>query len=265
MIDECFRCGVSGERVRLHDAISNKGIVKVCEDCANIEKIPIIKKPTENQIKEAQRHRTVSERLANITGVSRKLTTNKEVTLRDLVDQKFKNRGIQSHPDLIDNFHWKIQQIKRVKKISREAFAKGIGESDATIRMIEQGFLPANDYKIINKVEGFLGISLRKEGTSGFPDTSAVPAKYGFDASITKEPEKKLSFDSESIKNLKIEDLKEMDKKVEKSQKGLFSFFKNKKEEPKVEEEKEFTDSWEEEYPQDDERFLDEEFEEREK
>lgn len=257
MLNECFRCGVSGENVRLHDAISNKGIVKVCSDCANIEKIPVIKKPTENQIKEAQRHRTVHERLVG-AGLGKKLTTNRETTLRDLVDQKFKNRGIQSHPDLINNFHWKIQQVKRTKRITRDEFAKGIGESDATVRMIEQGILPANDYKIVNKIESFLGISLRKEGTSGFPDTSS---RYSFDNSAPAE--KKLSFDQDSLKNLKIEDLKEMDKKVEKSQRGLFSFFK-KKETPKVEEEK-ISVNLEEEYPQDDERFLDEEFEEKEK
>ncbi|MDD5012288.1 MAG: hypothetical protein PHQ66_01420 [Candidatus Nanoarchaeia archaeon] len=253
-MNECFRCGVSGERVRLHDAISNKGIVKVCSDCANIEKIPIINKPTENQIKEAQRHRTVHERLVGV-GLGKKLTTSHETTLRDLVDQKFKNRGVQSHPDLIENFHWKIQQVRRAKRITREEFIRGIGESDATVKMVEQGFLPSNDYKIINKIEGFLGINLRKAGTSGFPDTS----KYSLDSSMNKE-EKKLSFDPDSVKNLKIEDLKEMDKKVEKSQRGLFSFFKKK--EKKVEEEFKPIEGFEEEYPQDDERFLDEEFEE---
>jgi ribosome-binding protein aMBF1 (putative translation factor) len=250
MIDECFRCGVSGERVRLHDAISNHGIVKVCSDCAKIEGIPVINKPTENQIKEAQRHRTVHERLY---GTEKSLIPRETNTLRDLVDQKFKNRGIQNHPDLIDNFHWKIQQVKRAKRITREEFAKGIGESDATVRMIEQGFLPANDYKIINKVESFLGVNLRKNGTSGFPDTS-LPNKFSLDASA-KESEKKLAFDSESTKNLKIEDLKEMDKKVDKNQKGLFSFFKRK------EEKKEDADS-DGEYSQDDEKFLDENFDE---
>jgi ribosome-binding protein aMBF1 (putative translation factor) len=246
MADECYRCGVSGERVRLHDAISNHGIVKVCSDCANAEKIPVINRPTENQIKEAQRHRTVHERLY---GTDKKLITKETTTLRDLVDQKFKNRGVQSHPDLIDNFHWKIQQVKRTKRITREEFAKGIGESDATVRMIEQGFLPANDYKIINKIEGFLGISLRKNGTSGFPDT----AKYSLDAPM-KESEKKLSFDSDSTKDLKIADLRELDKKT----RGIFSFFK-KKEEKKTDEK---PVEGEEDYSQDDEKFLDENFEE---
>ena len=254
MTDECFRCGVSGERVRLYDAISNKGIVKVCSDCANIEKIPIIKKPTEDQIKEAQRHKTVHERLVGV-GLGKKLTTKGETTLRDLVDQKFKNRGIQSHPDLIENFHWKIQQVKRVKRITREEFAKGIGESDATVKMIEQGFLPSNDYKIINKIESFLGVNLRKAGTSGFPDTSM---KYSLDPSMNKESEKKLSFDIESTKNLKIEDLKELDKKVEKSQKGLFSFFKKKEKKEEIKP----MENWEEEYSQDDEKFLDENYKE---
>jgi ribosome-binding protein aMBF1 (putative translation factor) len=251
MVDECFRCGVSGERVRLHDAISNHGIVKTCSDCASIEKIPIINKPTENQIKEAQRHRTVHERLY---GTDKKPITKETTTLRDLVDQKFKNRGVQNHPDLIDNFHWKIQQVKRTKRITREEFAKGIGESDVTIRMIEQGFLPANDYKIINKIESFLGVNLRKDGTSGFPDTS-VSKKYSLDS--PNESEKKLSFDADSTRDLKIADLRELDKKT----KSIFSFFK-KKEEKKTDEESKPVDSWEEEYSQDDEKFLNENFEE---
>lgn len=248
-MSDCFRCGVSGEKVRLHDAISNKGIVKVCGDCANLENIPVIKKPTETQLAEAQKPRTRQERLA--ARAPPKLMKT-EVTLRDLIDEKFKNRGVQSNPDLIENFHWKIQQAKRMKRITREEFAKGIGESDATVRRIEQGFLPANDYKIVNKIESFLGISLRKDGASGFPDTSK---KYSFDSSMEKVPEKKLAFDSESTKDLKIGDLKEMEKE---KPRGIFSWFK-KKEEKKSE-----TDSsehWEEEYPQDDERFLDEEFE----
>jgi len=250
---ECSRCGVSGENVRLYDAISNKGIVKFCESCANLERIPIIKKPTENQIAEAQRHRTVQERLV---GRTPKLITKGEVTLRDLVDQKFKNRGVQNHSDLIENFHWKIQQVKRTKRITREEFAKGIGESDATVRMIEQGFLPSNDYKIINKVESFLGISLRKNGTSGFPDTS-VSNKFSLDNS-TKTSEKKLAFDPDSTKNLKIADLKEM--KTEKERKGIFSWFGKKKQDDIKIEENNSDNSFEEEYPQDDERFLDEEF-----
>lgn len=240
-MDECFRCGVSGDKVRLSHAISNKGIVQICDNCASIEKIPIIKKPTDNQITESQRYIPVRDRLS---GMNRSRGIGREVTLRDLVDRDLKAKKIQPHPDLIDNFHWTIQRIKRAKKITREQFAKAIGESDATVKMIEQGFLPENNYKIINKIESYLGISLRKPGTSGFPETTKEPLKKFFldDSLITKEEQiKKLSFDNSTTKQMKIADLKEMKKRYEK------------------ENVKKPVDSWEEEYSQDDEQFLDEE------
>ncbi|MCK9595747.1 hypothetical protein M0R19_01000 [Candidatus Pacearchaeota archaeon] len=238
-MNECFRCGVSGEKVRLNKAISNKGIVDVCDDCASIERIPIIKKPTEEQILEAQRPRLMKDRLLNVN--SRGKVIGKEVTLRELVDRDFKSKKIQPHPDLIDNFHWTIQRIKRTRRITREQLAKAIGESDANMRMIEQGFLPENDYKIINKIESYLGISLRKPGTSGFPSATNIPKRFSLDNSLTEKKEdepKRLSFDKDSTKQLKISDLKDIKKKQEQTKQPI--------------------DSWEDEYSQDDELFLDE-------
>lgn len=242
MMAECFRCGVSGENTTLYNAISSKGIVKLCSHCASMEKLPIIKKPTEEQLNPVQRHISVRDRLTNM---NKSHMARQDVTLRDLIDKKFKDRGIQSHPDLIDNFHWTIQQVKRVKRITREQFAKGIGESEANVRMIEQGFLPENNYQIINKIEGFLGISLRKAGSSGFPDTSQFSSKRFVldDSLISKEEQKQKEipkkFSPSEINQLKISDLKNMKKKQDEKSKQQSS------------------ESWEEEYSQDDEKFLD--------
>jgi ribosome-binding protein aMBF1 (putative translation factor) len=263
-MDECFRCGVSGDKVKLSRVVSNQGIVKVCDDCSRIEKLPVVKRATDEQVAQSQRHVSVRDRLAGINNRNRIM--GREVTLRDLVDRDLKSKKIQPHPDLIDNFHWTIQRIKRAKKITREQFAKAIGESEATVRMIEQGFLPENNYKIINKIESYLGVNLRKPGTSGFPNTSLNPMeKYKLDNSMTESDKKQIAFDEDSVKKLKIGDLKEMSKKPEdKKQKGLLPFFSRKKEEK--ENVKKAVDSWEEEYSQDDEKFLDEEenFEEEE-
>jgi len=254
MTEECFRCGASGDNVKLSRAISDYGIVSVCDSCAAIEKMPRIKKATDQQIQESQRQKSVRDRL---TGMNKKFDGS-EINLRTLVDKKFKERAIQSHPDLVENFHWAIQKIKRLRKITREEFAKGIGESDATVRMLEQGFLPNNDYRIISKVENFLRVNLHKRGTPGFHEAPVDPMrKYSLDNSMVKDSEKKLAFDSETTKILSIEDLREMDKKVDKNQKGFLSLFR-KKEKPK--EEKESVDTWEEEYSQDDEKFLDKNF-----
>jgi len=233
---------VSEENVRLHDAISNKGIVKICDNCASSEKLPMIKRMTADQIEDSQRQKSVRERLA---GMNRNPIMQREITLRDIVDRNLKNK-IQPPSDLIENFHWTIQRIKRARKITREEFARAIGESEATVRMVEQGFLPNNDYKIINKIENYLGVSLRKAGTSGFPDTSMKPERrFVLDNSLVEkdkkeEAPKKLSFNLSESKQLKISDLKDMKKKQENE--------KSQSDET----------SWEEEYSQDDEKFLDE-------
>jgi ribosome-binding protein aMBF1 (putative translation factor) len=240
----CFKCGTSGEKVRLHDVISSHGIVKVCDNCTGSEHLPLIKRMTEEQIVESQKQKSVRDRLTTMNNRNRIM--GRETSLRDIIDRNLKNK-IQPPADLIENFHWTIQRIKRARKITREEFAKAIGESDATVRMIEQGFLPNNDYKIINKIESYLKISLRKSGTSGFPDTErGVPKRFSFDDSLTekKEAPKKLSFNFPASKELKIADLKNMKRKQE---------IETKSKDVKP------VDSWEEEYSQDDEKFLDDE------
>ena len=161
------------------------------------------------------------------------------------MDKKFKDRGLQPHPDLIDNFHWTIQRVKRIKRITREQFAKGIGESEVNVKMIEQGFLPENDYRIINKIEGYLGISLRKAGSSGFPNPSQSSSKrFVLDNSLISKEEQSQKelpkkFSLNEVNQFKISDLREIKKKQDETLK------------PKK------TESWEEEYSQDDEKFLD--------
>jgi ribosome-binding protein aMBF1 (putative translation factor) len=255
---ECFRCGVSEDKVKIYHAISGRGIVKICEDCNKIEQLPIMSKPTDEQILQSKspRSKSIQDRLKAMRGeIDKNRVVGKEVTLRQIIDKKFQAQKSQMPPsDLIPNFHWEIQRAKRVKKITREEFAKGIGESDVNVRMIEQGFLPNNDYKIINKIESFLGISLRKQGTSGFPNTDR---KYTLDNSlIAKEekemPAKKLSFDMDSSKELKISDVKRMKEKYE-SEIPAYVKKESKKEETK----KQPVDSWEEEYAEDDEKYLD--------
>lgn len=241
---ECFRCGVSGERVKLYDAISEKGIVKICGDCNAIERFPIIKKPTDNQIIDSQRQRSVRDML---TGMNKgKLLAGREMSLRELVDRNLKERKEKLPSDLIDNFNWTIQRIRRNRKITREQFSKGIGEPESTVRMIESGILPSNDYKIISKIESYLGVSLRKPGASGFPNTTAIEEqsrRFSFDTAAKSESPKKLDFDRSSTEKLKIADLREMKKRQE-------------------EHKKEPIDSWEEERSQDDEKFLDENIDE---
>lgn len=212
---ECFRCGVSEEKAKLYSAISERGVVKICGDCNLIEKLPIIKKPSDSQIEESKRQKSVRDMLSGIN--KGKLLAGREVSLRELVDRNLKERKANQPADLIDNFNWTIQRIRRNRKITREQFSKGIGEPESSIRMIEQGVLPGNDYKIINKIEGYLGVSLRKQGSSGFPNTPVGEQGRRFSSSASAENEspRRLGFDRNSTSQLKIADLKDMRKKQE--------------------------------------------------
>ena len=58
---ECYRCGVSDEKERLFNAISRKGVVKICKNCSNEEDLPIIQPADLNKPK---RVKSVYERLS---------------------------------------------------------------------------------------------------------------------------------------------------------------------------------------------------------
>ncbi len=202
MLNECFKCGVSGEKVRLYDAISNKGIVKVCGDCNVVEKLPIIRRATEDQIEGSQKQKSVRDML---NGMNRgRSTAGREMSLREIVDKNLKERLAKQPSDLIDNFQWTIQRVRRNRKITRDQFAKGIGESEAVVRMLEQGVLPNNDYKIISKIENFLGITLKKQGASKTQEQQQRP-----------QSPRQFGFDRESANSVKIADLREMKKRQE--------------------------------------------------
>ncbi len=200
-MSECFKCGVSGDKARLYDAISEHGIVKICSVCNSVEKLPLIQRATTEQIKQSERQQTVREKIAGFRGG---LALSREPTLRDLVDKKFKenvSKDIQPRPDLIENFNWIIQRVRRMKHISREQFAKDLGESETSIKMLEEGVLPENDNRLISKVESYLGIILRKPGVLINPPKE-----------LPKE-QRILSFDEQTAKKLKISDLREIKKR----------------------------------------------------
>ena len=208
---ECFRCGVPEDKVRLYDAISGGGIVRICSMCNAIEKLPLIKRPTTDQLRQSERQQTTKEKIAQFRSTPSAI--GREVSLRELVDKKFRetsSKQIQPRPDLIDNFHWTIMRIRRMKHISREQFAKDLGETETVIQLLEQGIVPENDNKLINKVENYLGISLKRLGILATPPKS-LQAKDS--QKLSAEEQKKLSFDDYTAKNLKISDLRNMKKR----------------------------------------------------
>ncbi|MEK6830601.1 MAG: helix-turn-helix domain-containing protein [Nanoarchaeota archaeon] len=167
MTDICERCGVSENEVRILDAIPDGRLAKFCERCAIIENITIIQKPKANQIKESEVE-GIYERMQRLSGV----TSLKKPEKRDLVLRQERLKELETNPllemperknlNLIEHFHWDIMKNRRRRGLTQQQLARAIGESETAVQMIENGKLPANAESLINKLEQFLRVRLRK-------------------------------------------------------------------------------------------------------
>ncbi|MBU2562729.1 MAG: hypothetical protein KKF68_03655 [Nanoarchaeota archaeon] len=207
-MNECFKCGIPESITSLFDAVSEKGIVKVCKECSFNEQIPIVRKPSSFDFKNVERKQTVHERLSRAAGLHpeksyldgrKEILKKQDTSLRDLVEKNYqKNRPLKSDKktDLVDNFHWVIMRARRAKHLSQKQLAEGIAESEISIKMAEKGILPESYSNFIFKLENYLGIKLSK-----------------------KELEKKfvedVKFDPVSTKILTLSDLKKMNPEQE--------------------------------------------------
>lgn len=214
-MDECFKCGISSDRIRLFDAISDEGIVKGCSKCIEEEKLPLMRKPTTIQLKEEERKTpSVYDRLKKVSGYSEETKKTSEVekqniSLKNLVDRNYVStfkENTKPRTDLIDNFHWVIMRTRRKKHLTHKQVAEQIGEAEVAIKMAEQARLPEDDYIFIKKLENFLGINLRKN-----PEFERKQIEME-----ARAPARILDFNPASLRDLTISDLKEMKAKREK-------------------------------------------------
>lgn len=220
-MNECQKCGISGERIRLYEVISDEGIIFMCEDCALKDDLPIIRKPTTFQLKAVERTQTVHERLSRASGVTHSSGTRfetlkeptelkkQEIGLKSIIEKKFQGKYAKNESprvDLVENFHWVITQARRRKKASVEQLAREIGESEIAVKMAEEGILPEDDYRLVNKLENALGIRLRN-----IP-IEKEKSKISFEPIEKKTPARMLDFKPEVVKNLTIDDLRRMKK-----------------------------------------------------
>jgi len=221
-MDECFFCGVSGEKVRLFQAIGDEGIVLVCENCAFDENIPIIRKPTTFQLKNSEKpERVIADELARARDPKeierkRELVRKEEekklqnLTLKDIVDKNYQKKIQKSsgkpRVKLIDNFNWILMRSRRSRKLSQQQLAEAISESEIAIKMAEQGTMPEDDFRLINKLENFLSIRIRQnineDLVEGERDKLLREKK--------RQPIRIIDFKKDMVENLKIADLKSM-------------------------------------------------------
>ena len=164
-MQSCDICGITSTEVRIFDAVHDLRMSTLCERCAIIENIPIIKKPNSEQLKESEIVR-VSDRMKDISGMREEVkeeTFFKEDKLKELDSNPELELPEKENLNLIDNFHWEIMKQRRRRGLSQNKLADSLGESEIAIQMIEKEKLPENAKRILKKLEQVFQINLRNK------------------------------------------------------------------------------------------------------
>jgi ribosome-binding protein aMBF1 (putative translation factor) len=194
-MEECFKCGISEDKAKLYDAISEKGLVKVCQRCSADGDLPIIKRK-DSSLNRADKTAPVGglikerEKAFEQIKAGRKSIRGPEFSLRDLVEENYRKNidsEKKSWPGVIRNFNWIILRARRNKGLGQKQLAEMIGEPEIAVRMVERGVLPKEYVPLIRKLEGLLEIDLMENNPFRLEEhqrmlnfKSNVPSKVNF-------------------------------------------------------------------------------------
>jgi len=217
-MEECAVCETPRTKVKLIDAISDKGIVRVCESCALANGWMILRRliPVE-----ADNQTSFQDRVKNFERVfPKKGSVAEDISLRDIVEKNFVKKlpkDKKKRDDLIDNFHWVLMRARRAKKVSVEQMASEIGEASVAIKMAESGVVPDEGYNLVNKLENYLGVVILKDRSKSLDNTIKNVVRKGEigDVVIDGNSRREVEFDKFSNRIITIEDLRKMKEKKE--------------------------------------------------
>lgn len=160
-------CPITGVRDVLVEAITNEGIKIMSKKYALENNLIIVRRPSDDQLGKATSSSDFHSRFykekpfeAGSYSSKKREASAVDKELSGIVKNSIKEK---SYDDLIDNFHWHIQQSRRRSKLSVKQLSEAIAEPEVIIEMAEKGKLPENYLKIVNKFEQYFGIKLKKE------------------------------------------------------------------------------------------------------
>jgi ribosome-binding protein aMBF1 (putative translation factor) len=129
----------------LVEAIEGGRIVRVSEDYAKREGLLILRKPMAIDPKQAA------------------LKTENKFDKKGFIGFEDLRKPLRvGENDLVDNFQWILVQQRKTKRLMRKQVADAIGETELNLKIIENGVLPENNFILVNKLENYFNIVLRK-------------------------------------------------------------------------------------------------------
>jgi ribosome-binding protein aMBF1 (putative translation factor) len=159
-----MRCPICGKNEGTNKAIINREVISICDSCARTEGLPLIHKPTQEQLARANQRYTVRERMMKLSGMDKlhPVSRDHEIAQRHLGKIRVPEK-VQESSSLVDNYNWKIKIARRRKKITLSQLSQITGIPADTLDSLEKGMLVKDYQKIALKMENALGIPLLKE------------------------------------------------------------------------------------------------------
>jgi len=159
----CIVCKKTCEETELYEGILEDGMVMVCPVCAEEEGVPIIRKPSQDQLKKADKRYSVRERMEKMSGMrdTTEISPDQTAVQGNLAKLRMPAKK-QTHEDALDNYYWTLNIARRRKKLTVSQLSSQIGTTPEVIQEIEKGKLPENFQEIFLKIESYLGINLLK-------------------------------------------------------------------------------------------------------
>lgn len=195
----CFACKKNSNQVRILDAVKEARSVKVCEGCARIEGVILIRKPSVSQLQGANKTTSVYSRLQRLAGLNQGGNTTSTMASKPVLDEQrvlnneFSELSIKKRQEimqklkspviLVDHANWIIQKERRNRRLTTKQLADGAGVSEAEIKLIELGKIPTNAREIAEKIEQFFQIRIIKDSlrTPGFNQKVTYKSANNYD------------------------------------------------------------------------------------
>ena len=160
---KCTICKKTADETQLYTGILESDMVMICEECAESEGVPIIKKPSEVQLSKADERYSVRERMERMSGMhDAKQAKNASFVAQGDVTKLRVPPKKEYHEDVLDNYYWTLNIARRRTKLSINQLAESVKIDADILQSIEKGKIPENFEEIFLKLEVFLGIKLLK-------------------------------------------------------------------------------------------------------
>lgn len=160
MVKECAVCEITSNDKPLYEGLLKSEIVFVCEDCAQEDGIPLIKKPTSEQLQRADERYSVRERMEKMSGRGEPI--KKELITQHGFNKLRMPKPKETNSEVLDNYYWILSMARRRKKLTFKQLEQLSSIPIEVLESIERGRLPQDFREIFLTLEKVLGIKLLK-------------------------------------------------------------------------------------------------------